>query len=74
MEQKIEDFKMILDSFLDEDGNQNGEFRSWIKMLSWVDKNIVATILIERLMDENECLLPNFKQDAMSVIRRHQLH
>jgi hypothetical protein len=73
-QEKIQDFNMIIDSFLEEGGNDNGEFTMWVKSLSWRDKNIVASILIERFFDENERILFMFKEDAQEVINRYRLH
>jgi hypothetical protein len=73
-ENKIEDFNMIIDSFLEEGGNDNGEFVSWVKTLSWRDKNIVAAMLIERFFDENERMLFLFKEETQEVLNRYRLH
>jgi hypothetical protein len=72
--EKIQDFNMIIDSFLEEGGNENGEFTMWVKSLSWRDKNIVAALLNERYFDEIETRLEYYENDALAVIRRHQLH
>jgi hypothetical protein len=73
-ENKIQDFNMIIDSFLEDGGNDNGEFASWLRTLSWHDKNIVASMLIGRYFDENEARLYLFEEEAEDVIRRHRLH
>jgi hypothetical protein len=73
-ENKIDDLNMIIDSFLEEGGNENGEFVSWVKTLSWRDKNIVAAMLIERFFDENERMLFMFKEETQEVLNRYRLH
>jgi hypothetical protein len=73
-ENKIQDFNMIIDSFLEEGGNDNGEFVSWVRTLTWYDKNIVASMLIERFFDENEKLMFMFKEDAQEILHRYRLH
>ena len=73
MEQKIDDFRMIIESFLEEDDNTNGEFFMWIKSLPWADKNLVSSLILERHLDECENLITNFECDAWNVIRSHQL-
>jgi hypothetical protein len=73
-ENKIDDLNMIIDSFLEEGGNDNGEFVSWVKTLSWRDKNIVAAMLIERFFDENERMLFMFKEETQEVLNRYRLH
>jgi hypothetical protein len=73
-ENKIDDLNMIIDSFLEEGGNDNGEFVSWVKTLSWRDKNIVAAMLIERFFDDNERMLFMFKEETQEVLNRYRLH
>jgi hypothetical protein len=73
-ENKIDDLNMIIDSFLEEGGNDNGEFVSWVKTLSWRDKNIVAAMLIERFFDDNEKMLFMFKEETQEVLNRYRLH
>jgi hypothetical protein len=73
-ENRIDCFNMILDSFLDEGGNENGEFIAWIKTLSWYEKNLVGAMLIERYYDESENRLYMFEDDAESVLNRYTLN
>jgi hypothetical protein len=71
--EKIDSFNTIIDSFLEEGGNDNGEFMSWVHLLSWEDKNIVGAILLERFLEEGEESLSLFEGAAKKLIRRYQL-
>ena len=72
-ENRIDCLNMILDSFLDEGGNENGEFLAWVRTLSWTDKNIVCSILMERYLDECEQRLYLFEDDAENLLKRYTL-
>jgi hypothetical protein len=68
-ENKIDDLNMIIDSFLEEGGNDNGEFVSWVKTLSWRDKNIVAAMFF--ISPEEILIGEDFVIDKRSAVNRN---